>query len=30
MSGMPIRVTYFSDPGCPWAYSVSPALAVLR
>jgi protein-disulfide isomerase-like protein with CxxC motif len=25
-----IEVTYFSDPGCPWAYSVSPALAVLR
>jgi len=27
---MPIQVTYFSDPGCPWAYSVNPALAVLR
>ena len=26
----PIEVTYFSDPGCPWAYSVNPALAVLR
>jgi protein-disulfide isomerase-like protein with CxxC motif len=25
-----IAVTYFTDPGCPWAYSVSPALAVLR
>jgi protein-disulfide isomerase-like protein with CxxC motif len=25
-----MEVTYFSDPGCPWAYSVSPALAVLR
>jgi protein-disulfide isomerase-like protein with CxxC motif len=25
-----IRVTHFSDPGCPWAYSASPALAVLR
>jgi 2-hydroxychromene-2-carboxylate isomerase len=25
-----IEITYFSDPGCPWAYSVSPALAVLR
>ena len=25
-----IEVTYFSDPGCPWAYSVSPAVAVLR
>jgi 2-hydroxychromene-2-carboxylate isomerase len=23
-------VTHFSDPGCPWAYSASPALAVLR
>jgi 2-hydroxychromene-2-carboxylate isomerase len=27
---MGIAVTYFSDPGCPWAYSVNPALAVLR
>jgi predicted DsbA family dithiol-disulfide isomerase len=27
---MAISVTHFSDPGCPWAYSVSPALAVLR
>jgi 2-hydroxychromene-2-carboxylate isomerase len=27
---MPISVTYFSDPGCPWAYCASPALAVLR
>jgi 2-hydroxychromene-2-carboxylate isomerase len=25
-----IAVTHFSDPGCPWAYSVSPAHAVLR
>jgi protein-disulfide isomerase-like protein with CxxC motif len=25
-----IAVTYYSDPGCPWAYSVNPALAVLR
>jgi protein-disulfide isomerase-like protein with CxxC motif len=25
-----IRVTHFTDPGCPWAYSESPALAVLR
>lgn len=23
-------VTLFTDPGCPWAYSISPALAVLR
>lgn len=23
-------MTHFSDPGCPWAYSASPALAVLR
>jgi predicted DsbA family dithiol-disulfide isomerase len=30
MRQMPIEVTYFSDPGCPWAYSVNPALAVLR
>jgi protein-disulfide isomerase-like protein with CxxC motif len=28
MSG--ISVTHFTDPGCPWAYSASPALAVLR
>jgi len=27
---MAIEVTYYSDPGCPWAYSVCPALAVLR
>jgi 2-hydroxychromene-2-carboxylate isomerase len=27
---MAIEVTYFSDPGCPWAYSVNPSLAVLR
>ncbi|MGZ6706003.1 MAG: hypothetical protein ACXVFN_03520 [Solirubrobacteraceae bacterium] len=25
-----ITVTHFSDPGCPWAYSASPALATLR
>jgi protein-disulfide isomerase-like protein with CxxC motif len=25
-----IEVTYFNDPGCPWGYSVSPALAVLH
>src|SRR3954454_22989013 len=25
-----VNVTPFSDPGCPWAYSASPALAVLR
>ena len=27
---MPIAVTHYSDPGCPWAYSASPAHAVLR
>ena len=27
---MTIEVTHFSDPGCPWAYSASPAHAVLR
>jgi 2-hydroxychromene-2-carboxylate isomerase len=27
---MSIDVTHFSDPGCPWAYSASPAHAVLR
>jgi len=26
----PITVTHFTDPGCPFAYSASPALAVLR
>lgn len=25
-----VSVTHFTDPGCPWAYSASPALAVLR
>ena len=25
-----IAVTHFTDPGCPWAYSASPALSVLR
>jgi 2-hydroxychromene-2-carboxylate isomerase len=25
-----ISVTHYTDPGCPWAYSESPALAVLR
>lgn len=25
-----ISVTHFTDPGCPWAYSASPDLAVLR
>jgi protein-disulfide isomerase-like protein with CxxC motif len=25
-----IGVTYFNDPGCPWGYSINPALAVLR
>jgi protein-disulfide isomerase-like protein with CxxC motif len=25
-----IAVTHFSDPHCPWAYSASPALAVLQ
>jgi 2-hydroxychromene-2-carboxylate isomerase len=27
---MRIEATLYSDPGCPWAYSESPALAVLR
>jgi 2-hydroxychromene-2-carboxylate isomerase len=27
---MGIEATLYSDPGCPWAYSESPALAVLR
>ena len=25
-----VTVTHFTDPGCPWAYSAGPALAVLR
>jgi protein-disulfide isomerase-like protein with CxxC motif len=25
-----LAVTEYTDPGCPWAYSASPALAVLR
>jgi protein-disulfide isomerase-like protein with CxxC motif len=25
-----VAVTEFTDPGCPWAYSATPALAVLR
>jgi 2-hydroxychromene-2-carboxylate isomerase len=25
-----LDVTHYSDPGCPWAWSASPALAVLR
>ena len=27
---MSLAVTHYTDPGCPWAYSASPALAVLR
>jgi 2-hydroxychromene-2-carboxylate isomerase len=27
---MPITVTEYTDPGCPWAYSASPAFAALR
>ncbi len=27
---MAVDATLFSDPGCPWAYSANPALAVLR
>lgn len=27
---MALTATHFSDPGCPWAYSASPALAVLH
>src|SRR5687768_891532 len=25
-----VSVTHFTDPGCPWAWSASPALAALR
>ena len=27
---MSLQVTHFSDPGCPWAWSASPAFAALR
>ena len=27
---MAIETTHFTDPGCPWAYSASPALAALQ
>ncbi len=30
MSQRTIRVTHFSDPGCPWAWSAAPALATLQ
>lgn len=30
MPGPRIRVTLYSDPGCPWAYSVNPALRCLE
>jgi 2-hydroxychromene-2-carboxylate isomerase len=30
MPPMTISATLFTDPGCPWAYSANPALAVLR
>ncbi len=26
----PLRITHFTDPGCPWAWSASPHFAVLR
>jgi len=26
----PVNVTHFTDPGCPWAWSATPSLAVLR
>jgi protein-disulfide isomerase-like protein with CxxC motif len=30
MASEPVSLTHFSDPHCPWAYSASPAHAVLR
>ena len=27
---VPLQVIHFSDPGCPWAWSASPAFAALR
>ena len=29
-ASVPIDVAHFTDPGCPWAWSASPAHAVLR
>jgi 2-hydroxychromene-2-carboxylate isomerase len=26
----PLRVTHITDPGCPWAYSIEPAVTTLR
>ena len=26
----PLTATLYTDPGCPWAYSASPAFAVLQ
>jgi protein-disulfide isomerase-like protein with CxxC motif len=30
VSTAPIAVTHYTDPGCPWAYSASPAIAALK
>jgi 2-hydroxychromene-2-carboxylate isomerase len=30
MASSPLAVTHFTDPGCPWAYSASPAFAALN
>jgi protein-disulfide isomerase-like protein with CxxC motif len=30
MAPVPVSLTHFSDPHCPWAYSAAPAHAVLR
>src|SRR3954452_12504349 len=30
VSHVSIDVTHFSDPGCPWAWSASPAIAALQ
>jgi 2-hydroxychromene-2-carboxylate isomerase len=27
---VPVQITHFSDPGCPWAWSASPALSALE
>jgi 2-hydroxychromene-2-carboxylate isomerase len=27
---VPLQITHFSDPGCPWAWSASPALSALH
>jgi 2-hydroxychromene-2-carboxylate isomerase len=30
LNDVSVQVTHFSDPGCPWAWSASPAIAALK